>query len=369
MNAHYFLWKISQKEKNKVSELENLSQYLILKDSIKDLDLAREVERFQFELEIERKEKENELLKVSQARTEAIVKQQRLQNITLTIIVAFVSILGVIQWRNSRKRNETNLRLEEQNQFIQNQRQEIIEQNETLSRRNNQLSDLNHEKDTLMGIVAHDLKSPLNRIKSISDLLEIEGGLTAEQANYIKMTQDATQAGLDLIKDLLDVHMLEENVMPNYTTFDISRLLLEKSNEYTRSAEAKNIHLHIGQVENADVCLDADYVARILDNLLTNAIKFSYPDTTVEISATRLKQTLKLTIKDEGQGFSEKDKQQLFQKFRKLSARPTAGETSNGLGLAIVKTLVDRLNGTIELISERNKGSQFIVTLPLQPEK
>jgi signal transduction histidine kinase len=82
-----------------------------------------------------------------------------------------------------------------------------------------------------------------------------------------------------------------------------------------------------------------------------------------------LKQTLKLTIKDEGQGFSEKDKQQLFQKFRKLSARPTAGETSNGLGLAIVKTLVDRLNGTIELISERNKGSQFIVTLPLQPEK
>lgn len=369
MNAYYFLWKISQKERNKFSELENLSQYLILKDSIKDLDLAREVERFQFELEIERKEKENELLKASHARTEAIVKQQRFQNITLIVIVAFVSILGVVQWRNSRKRSETNLRLEEQNQFIQNQRQEIIEQNEMLSRRNNQLSDLNHEKDTLMGIVAHDLKSPLNRIKSISDLLEIEGGLTTDQHNYIQMTQDATQAGLDLIKDLLDVHMLEENVMPNYTSFDISRLLLEKSNEYTRSAEAKNIHLHIGQVENTDVCLDADYVARILDNLLTNAIKFSYPDTAVEIFAFKFEQNLKLTIKDQGPGFSEKDKQQLFQKFKKLSARPTAGETSNGLGLAIVKTLVERLNGSIELISGTNKGSQFIVTLPLQPSK
>ncbi len=105
----------------------------------------------------------------------------------------------------------------QQNQFIQNQRAEIVDQNEKLSRRNQQLSDINHEKDTLMGIVAHDLKSPLNRIKGIADLMEFEGGLTKEQQSYVQMTKDATQAGLDLIKDLLDVHMLEENVMPNYT--------------------------------------------------------------------------------------------------------------------------------------------------------
>jgi len=365
MDTYYFLWKVSQKEKNKMAELQNLTQYLVLKDSIKDLDLARQVERFQFEIEIERKEKENELLKVDQAKTEAVIKQQKLQNVMLIAVIVFVSLLGFIQWRNSKKRREINEKLEQQNQFIQNQRQEIIEQNEKLFRRNQQLSDLNLEKDTLMSIVAHDLKSPLNRIKSIGDLLEIEGGLTDAQEEYMQMTKDATQSGLDLITDLLDVHMLEENVIPNYTKFDISQLLLEKMNAFTPAAESKGIHLHISQVANEEVFLDADYVGRILDNMLSNAIKFSSKDSVVDISAIKSNGNLHFSIKDQGPGFSEKDKLQLFKKFKKLSARPTAGESSNGLGLAIVKTLIDRMEGKIELISEQGKGSKFVITLPL----
>lgn len=71
-----------------------------------------------------------------------------------------------------------------------------------------------------------------------------------------------------------------------------------------------------------------------------------------------------LSVKDQGLGFSDSDKKFLFQKFKKLSARPTGGESSNGLGLAIVKTLVGRLNGTVELISAVGKGSEFIVKIP-----
>lgn len=366
MDAHYNLWKLSEKEKNKSAELQNLNQYLILKDSIKDLDLARQVERFQFEIEIGRKEQENELLKVEQARTEAIIKQQKLQNIILIIIIVFISVLGFIQWRNNKRRREINEKLAQQNQFIQNQRREIIDQNEKLSRRNQQLSEINHEKDTLMGIVAHDLKSPINRIKGISDLMELEGGLIPDHRLYVQMIKDATRGGLDLIKDLLDVHMLEETAEPNYTTFDISAFLLEKVNTFVPVADSKLILLHITHVENVEVVLDADYLSRILDNLLTNAIKFSNPNSSIEISAVKANQKLVIKIKDQGQGFSEKDKLQLFQKFKKLSARPTAGESSNGLGLAIVKTLVDRMKGNIELQSEQGKGSQFIVTLPVR---
>lgn len=364
MDSHYFLWKLSEKESNKMAALQNLNQYLILKDSIKDLDLAREVERLQFEIEIERKERENELLKIDQVKTEAIIKQQRLQNIILIIIIAFVSILGFIQWRNSKKRNEINEKLAQQNQFIQNQREEIVDQNEKLFRRNQQLSDINHEKDTLMGIVAHDLKSPLNRIKGIADLMELEGSLSADQITYVRWTKDATQAGLDLITDLLDVHMLEEKVVPTYTSFDISTFLLDKVNSFQPAAEAKKIHLHIARIENEEVYLDADYLGRILDNLVTNAIKFSHPNTSVEISAGSSNGSLTISIKDQGQGFSDKDKILLFQKFKKLSARPTAGESSNGLGLAIVKTLVDRMKGSIELISDQGKGSNFVIKLP-----
>lgn len=79
--------------------------------------------------------------------------------------------------------------------------------------------------------------------------------------------------------------------------------------------------------------------------------------------------SLEISIKDQGQGFSERDKLQLFQKFKKLSARPTAGESSNGLGLAIVKTLVDRMKGSIELVSDQGKGSHFILKFPVEEAK
>jgi signal transduction histidine kinase len=365
MRAHYWLWKLSERENNRDGILKNHNQYLVLKDSIKDLDLARHVERLQFEIEIQRKEQENELLKVGDARNAAIIQQQRLQNIILIVAVGFVSILGFIQWKNGKKRREVNEKLAQQNQFIQNQRAEIVQQNDKLSRRNVELSDLNHEKDTLMSIVAHDLKSPLNRIKGIINIMELEKNLGEDQKTYIRLMNDATQAGLGLINDLLDVHMLEGNNEPSYTRFDISAFLLDKIEACKPAAELKNIHLHISRVESEEVSLDADYLARIVDNLLTNAIKFSPRDSAIDVSAGISNGHLWISIKDQGPGFSDKDKTLLFQKFKKLSARPTAGETSNGLGLAIVKTLVDRLKGRIELISSQGKGSEFVLKFPL----
>lgn len=365
MEVFYWLWKLSLKEDNRAGALANQNQYLILKDSLNDLNVARQVERLQFEMDIERKEQENELLKVNHAKNEAVILQQRLQNIILIVIIGFISILGLVQWRASKKRREVNNMLERQNQFIQNQREEIVNQNQTLFKHNRQLSDINHEKDTLMSIVAHDLKAPLNRIKGITTIMEMEGGLTADQQEYIHMTKNATQAGLDLITDLLDVHMLEENITPHYTTFDISAFMLEKVDAFGPIAMAKQIHLHITRVESELVRLDADYLSRIADNLMSNALKFSPSNGTVEVAAGKAVDHFWFSVQDEGPGFSEEDKQQMFQKFRKLTARPTAGETSNGLGLAIVKTLVDRLKGEIVLNSEPGRGSEFVIRFPL----
>lgn len=364
MDAYYWLWRLSEQQHDKVSSLQHHNQYLILKDSIKDLDLTRQVERLQFEIEIQRKEQENQLLKANDEKSEAIIKQQKLQNIILIVVIVFGSILGFVQWRNGKKRREINEKLGQQNQFIANQREEIIQQNENLFRRNQELSDLNHEKDTLMSIVAHDLKSPLNRIKGIADLMELEGKLPEDQKIYLQMTKDATQAGLDLIKDLLDVHMLEENAAPNISSFDVSQFLLEKIDAFGPSAESKNIHLHITKINSEEVRIDKDYLNRIVDNLISNAIKFSKRNSSIEVSAGYTSSNFWISVKDYGPGFSDNDKAHLFQKFKKLSARPTAGETSNGLGLAIVKTLVDRLKGKIELTSEQGKGSEFIIRFP-----
>jgi signal transduction histidine kinase len=239
MEAHYFLWKVSEKQNNHQDQLRNQNEYLIIKDSIKDLDLTRQVERLQFEIDIQRKEQENELLKANEARNEAIIQQQQYQNYGLIAIVAFVSVLGVVQWINSSKHKQNSEKLEQQNDEIHKQRAEIIRQNKKLSLRNEDLSELNHEKDTIMSIVAHDLKSPLNRMKGLATLMELEDDLNAVKGNYVKMIKDATHSGLVLIKDLLDVNMLEENVQPTYIIFDISMFLLAKVKELEDVAEAK----------------------------------------------------------------------------------------------------------------------------------
>jgi signal transduction histidine kinase len=368
MEAYYNLWKVSERLNDTRGSINHQNQYLILKDSIKDLDLARQVERLQFEIDIQRKEQENAGLKADQEKIASKVQQQKLQNLILIVIIGFISMLGLLQWLNAKKRRTINEKLIKQNAEIQSQRGEIITQNDKLSKRNQQLSDLNHEKDTLMSIVAHDLKSPLNRIEGLIYLMEMDKKLSPDQRNYLVMIRDATDSGLDLITDLLDVHMIEENVEPNYTAFDISNFLLEKTEAFQQRAASKSIHLNITRVENEEVFTDRSYLDRIFDNLLSNAIKFSPKNSIVDISADRTQNDFWISVRDRGPGFSNYDQGFLFQKFKKLSARPTAGETSNGLGLAIVKILVDRLKGKIELTTEQGKGSEFLVRFPQQKQ-
>ena len=105
---------------------------------------------------------------------------------------------------------------------------------------------------------------------------------------------------------------------------------------------------------------DPTVAMRILENFMSNAIKFSPFDTTVRIALTNTA----IRITDQGPGLSPEDQKQLFQKFKKLSARPTGGETSTGLGLSIVKGLADKLQADIEVKSELGKGSTFSLCFP-----
>lgn len=363
-DAHFYLSKIYEEEGNKSEATLNTNRYLILKESLQSIELARQIEKLQFQLEIEKKESENTLLKANEARNETIIRQQRLENIILIVLVLFIGIIFLIQFRNSKRKRLFNEKLEHQYREIEKQRFEIIHQNEKLEKRNQDLSELNHEKDTLMNIVAHDLKSPLNRIKGLLELIEMEGVLNPNQNKYLGLIRDSTRGGLDLIIDLLDVNSLEVNRVPSYSLFDLSIFLKDRVNSFRDYAAVKEIEIKYEESGLDEIFLDQDYLARILDNLISNAIKFSSRKTCVTVSAEKTGDYYSIQVKDQGPGFSNQDKTFLFQKFKKLSARPTAGESSNGLGLAIVKILVDRLDGQIELRSEDRLGSEFIVRFP-----
>ena len=110
-------------------------------------------------------------------------------------------------------------------------------------------------------------------------------------------------------------------------------------------------------------------LTRIMDNLVSNAVKFSRPDSSVELKLEARPDWLVLRVKDHGPGFTEEDKKRLFKKFSHLSAKPTAGETSTGLGLSIVKALVSAMHGEILYETKSGQGTTFVVTLPRHGKK
>jgi signal transduction histidine kinase len=312
---------------------------------------------------MEKAEKENELLKAQQARDEALIAEQEFQNTLMFVILGFGGVLVILTWIVSRKRKEVNQRLEEQNQHIRAQREEIIKQNHTLSRSNRELDLLNHEKDTLLNIVAHDLKSPLHRVAGLAQIMELDG-LNPQQAEMVRLIKDCTNNGLDLITGLLDVHALNEaRENPKPTVIQFENFIMQKAQPYHAVAEAKGSRiLGINHV-NGNVLCDPSYLGRIVDNLLSNAIKFSPKNSTIELHSEWKAGCIHISVSDMGPGFTEEDRKMIYQKFRRLSAQPTAGESTHGLGLAIVKTLVERLGGTIEL-NTSPKGSEFHVRIP-----
>jgi signal transduction histidine kinase len=365
-DASLLLSEVYMRLKNEAMANEYKNRHRIFSEMLQNSDLSRQIERLQFQLQIEKKERENELLKANEAKNSLMLRQQRFQNLLLILVIVFVVVVALILWMTSRRRRLINHKLALQNSQILKQREEISRQNEVLSHNNHILSDLNQEKNTLMNIVAHDLKSPLNRIKGLSNLTAMEGNLSPSQQEYLKMIQDSTQAGIDMIIDLLDVNALEEITgNAEYSEVDLRDLIDKRTQALRLSASEKNIALRVSSELAGAIQTDPNYVGRIVDNLVSNAIKFSPKGATVYLRSYLQDGYAVLSVKDEGPGFQEADRPFVFQKFKKLSARPTAGESSNGLGLAIVKTLVDRLRGNIELKSEPGKGSEFIVLLPL----
>lgn len=348
-DANYWLWKIAQKQGNALQSLQFQNQYLILRDSTTNLELAREVERLRFQLEVEKRDSENELLKASELRKEAVIRQQRLQNVILiaAVIIGVVAVILLSIYNKRRKKLY----------------EKLTQQNEQIKLRNQQLFDLNNEKDTLMNIMVHDLKSPLNNIHGLTTLIELDGGVNQNQEYYLKLIKDSSISGLEMITDLLDAHAVESSKGLSIEPVELHDFLTHRIDTFMKTAQEKKITIDF-HTEPIIIDTDRGYLTRILDNLISNAIKFSPASANVSIRALRADNAVVLSIKDQGLGFTEDDKRHLFKKFKKLSTRPTAGESSNGLGLAIVKILIDRLGGSIRLESTHGQGSEFIVTFP-----
>lgn len=240
------------------------------------------------------------------------------------------------------------------------------------SRLYQQLVELNELKNKFLGIAAHDLRNPLGVIKGYLWLL-MSGRLNDMRAkDVMQQMGKSCQTMLNLINDLLDISAIESGHL---------NLRLEKVNLYEYLGECHSSNLILAKAKSIDlnldlkpsielplVTLDKDRISQVINNLITNAIKFSFPDTVITLRAQRKGDEIVISVVDQGQGIPEPEITHIFNEFNKASPRPTAGETSTGLGLAIVKRMVEAHHGRIWVESELNKGSTFSFMLPIKAE-
>lgn len=228
------------------------------------------------------------------------------------------------------------------------------------------LKELSDTQNYLMSIVAHDLKAPLNRVQGLIQLLPLVGSLNQEQQEQVQMIDKVVESGRRLIEDILTINAYESDYeTPSLELIALNDFVKEVIDMHQQSVAAKkNISIVFQNSQDFSLRTDKDSLTRILDNLISNAVKFSPPQKKVWVNIEQKEKAIQISIKDQGPGISEKDQTKMFKKFQKLTAKPTGGETSTGLGLSIIKVLTKKLKGQITYETALGKGTTFFLTLP-----
>jgi two-component system, sensor histidine kinase and response regulator len=237
-----------------------------------------------------------------------------------------------------------------------------------LQRTRQRMNDLVQEKNRLLEIVAHDLKNPLSGIRFAAMIL-------AEKSDHQKHIQDSlvenicqsTERAFEIVQTLLETRGLDEmKATIHLEEICLSEQAREALRRFEQHRKAKDIAVEINAGEGSlRVLGERRALLCCLENLISNAIKFSPSGSKIAIELTSEKTDGVFRIEDCGPGVRDDEVELLFQKFSRLSARPTAGEASTGLGLHIVRELLHAMDGTVTYAESRYGGACFMVKLPL----
>ncbi len=243
----------------------------------------------------------------------------------------------------------------------------LAEQRALLEQQNTTLRELNEQKNRFLGIAAHDLRNPIGNIRGTAQLLllpEYEPA-PAERASHLQDIERQASYMLELLGDLLDVSRIEAGKLTlSLAPLEVKTLLRDVLARFTRSAESKGSHLKLESAPAGVLTGDPLRLRQVLDNLVSNALKYSPAGTTVHLGAQPEADGWRLSVRDEGPGLTLADQANLFHDFTPLTARPTGGESSTGLGLAICRRVVEAHGGRIGVDSLPGHGATFWFTVP-----
>lgn len=274
--------------------------------------------------------------------------------VLLLIAFAFVIMFGLIYVVKSHRE------LKHQYSIIDKQKNEIAEKNNELAFINDSLEEMNVEKNNVLSVVAHDLKTPLGNIQGLVELIYLKkDALSEEQVNYLELIKKVVMDGTGMVNSMLDVHKIEG---------ELKEMTLVKTNVFQTIDKVVKLHEPFANTRKVDVKIkhsnadlnintDAHYLRQILSNLVSNAIKYTKEDSQVEISIQEKETTLEILIDDEGPGIADDQMKRLFAGYKaSQTSQDAENKSSTGFGLLITRRLIEKLQGKISVSNKPNGG-------------
>lgn len=237
-----------------------------------------------------------------------------------------------------------------------------------MAKKNAELAKLNELKNRILGVAAHDLRNPLGVILSYAEFLESDAlAMDERHREFVSTIKQTSEFMLHMVTDLLDVAAIEggkltlDRQLTDLVEFTRRNV---KMNGVLSARKAIAIEFE-APTSLPEIAFDRGKIEQVLNNLISNAVKFSHRGSAVRVSMTSADGLATVAVRDQGQGIPEADLSKLFKPFSKTSVGTTAGEQSTGLGLAIVRNIVEGHGGRIWVETEVGRGSTFSFTLSL----
>ncbi|MES3630424.1 MAG: HAMP domain-containing sensor histidine kinase [Longimonas sp.] len=286
----------------------------------------------------------------------------------LGYVMIGVAIVAFLVWgyRHMRARNQRLERLVEQRTArIQLQARQLARYNAELIRSNKMLQRTVDEKSQVLGVAAHDLKNAVFGIQALSEVMLEDKTHSEATARRLGLIHNSADEAMELIMNLLSSAASSVHGSMEKRPFDLNSMAELVTHSFTAQAERKNQSITcFVPPEPVLVEGDEDRLREAVNNLVSNAVKYSPLDSTISIEVVGSNSHAYISVEDEGPGIGEHEQEELFKPFERLSTKPTGNEGSSGLGLYIVKQIVERHQGHIEVDSEKGNGSTFTIALP-----
>lgn len=304
-----------------------------------------QINQLREEFNAEQRERENELL------NDKLSSEQQKQVYFWSGIGLLVILLAVIGFalNKNRKKNEV-----------------LTAQNKLIIEQKDKLTELNDEKNSLISVVSHDLRSPFNAIAMWNKTLEENLNKSPlKVAESVEAIEKMATYGQNLINNILDIEQMEISTHKvDIQKHDLIEICQELIADFAPASKGKKIEIIFeNHLASTEILTDRNLLRRALENLISNALKFSHSSTNVIVKLNLVENKPSITVIDKGIGIAEKEQTQIFSKYGQTSSKPTAGEESTGLGLSIVKRIMEELGGNVIFKSEIGVGSEFTLIL------